>query len=116
MGLGSQLCFFSVLSNQQVPQEDITSAVSTNMKITVAALLELLIDFPMIFPENPELLMEPSSNPHLLVEAGQLQLASWKLSGLGSLQQEFQRRLSNCVLEDGLVAPALHIRVHAIHT
>lgn len=68
------------------------------------ALLELLINFPMILPEDPKLLMDPSSNPHPLVVAGQLQLAAWKLSGLGSLQQEFQRRLPSCWLQDGVAA------------
>ena len=40
------------------------------------ALLELLIDRPLILSEDPELLMDPFGNPHPLVVAGQLQLAA----------------------------------------
>ena len=50
--------------------------------------------------------MDPSSNPHLLVVSGHLQLAS---------QQEFRRKLSNCWLEDRVAAPTPHTRVHEIH-
>lgn len=34
------------------------------------ALLELLIDYPLILPVDPQLLMDPSNNPHPLVVAG----------------------------------------------
>ena len=65
------------------------------------ALLELLIDYPQILPEDPELLMDPTNNPHPLVTTGQLHLAAWKLSGEESKQQEFLEKLPDCWQQDG---------------
>ena len=73
-------------------------------------LLELLIDLPLILPEDPMLLMDLFSNPHPLVVSGQLQLATWKLSGTGSLQQEFQQKLPSCWLLDGAQEQIQHIK------
>ena len=64
------------------------------------ALLELLIDHPLILPDDPELLMDPFGNPPPLVVAGQLWLAIWKLSGTDTWQREFQEKLPNCWLLD----------------
>ena len=57
------------------------------------ALLELLVDNPQILLEDPELLMDPTNNPHPLVVAGQLHLATWRLSGVENKQQEFLEKL-----------------------
>lgn len=75
------------------------------------ALLELLIDFPLVLPASPTLLTDPFRDPHPLMVTGQLQLAAWKLSGVDSLQREFQRRLHSCWLLDGVRAQTLHTRV-----
>jgi len=42
----------------------VTTTPSANI---LAALLELLIDYPLTLMGNPELLMDPFSNPHPLV-------------------------------------------------
>ena len=76
-----------------------------------SALLELLIDYPLILPDNPMLLRDPFDKPHPLVTAGQLQLAAWKLSGVASKQREFRGRLPNCWQPDGARGLTQHIRV-----
>lgn len=65
------------------------------------ALLDLLIDHCLILPADPDLPVDPSNNPHLLVVTGQLCLAVWKLSGKDNLQWEFQEKLPNSWLQDG---------------
>ena len=75
------------------------------------ALLELLIDHPLILPKNPMLLTDPFGKPHPLVAAGQLQLATWKLSGVDIKQRELQEKLPNCWQPDGARALTQHIRV-----
>ena len=76
------------------------------------ALLELLIDFPLALPTDPALLMDPFGKPHPLMIAGQLQLAAWKLSGVDSLQKEFQKKLLNCWQLDGVKGLTTPTRVH----
>ena len=76
------------------------------------ALLELLTDYPVVLPRNPELLSDPAGNPHPLMIVGQLQLAAWKLSGIDRLQQEFQRKLPNCWQQDGVGGQTQHTKVH----
>ena len=68
------------------------------------ALLELLVDFPLILPRNPMLLTDPFNNPHPLIAARQLQLAAWKLSSIDSKQKEFLKTPPNCWLPDGVEA------------
>ena len=75
------------------------------------ALLELLIDFPLILPADPALLTDHSGKPHPLIATGQLQLAAWKLSGVDRLQREFQKKLPNCWPPDGVEAQILPTRV-----
>jgi len=65
------------------------------------ALLELLMDFPLILPQIPMLLSDPFGKPHPLMTTGQLQLAAWKLSGIDSRKREFQARLHNFWQQDG---------------
>ena len=74
------------------------------------ALLELLVDFPLILPGNPMLLTDPFNNPHPLIVAGQLQLAAWKLSSVDSKQKEFLKKLPNCWQPDGVEAQIQHTR------
>ena len=75
------------------------------------ALLELLIDFPLILPADPVLLTDHSGKPHPLIVTGQLQLAAWKLSGVDRRQKEFQKKLPNCWPPDGVEAQMLPTRV-----
>ena len=48
-------------------------------------LLELLIDFTLALTADPALLTDPFGKPYPLMAAGQLLLATWKLSGIDSL-------------------------------
>ena len=76
------------------------------------ALLELLVvECPRILPGDPELLMDPTNNPHPLITEGQLHLATWKLSGIGSRQREFLEKLPDSWPLDGVVAQTKHTRV-----
>jgi len=75
------------------------------------ALLELLVDYPRILPEDPQLLMDPSNNPHPLVVAGQLRLAAWRLSSIVSKLQEFLKKLPNSSQQDGARVRTGHTKV-----
>jgi len=74
-------------------------------------LLELLTDFPRVLPVDPALLTGPFGEPHPLTASGQLQLAAWKLSGVGSWQEEFQKKLPSYWPPDGARAPMIPTRV-----
>ena len=75
------------------------------------ALLDLLVDYPRILPEDQQLLMDLSNNPHPLVVAGQLHLATWRLSGLVSKQQEFLEKLPDSSQQDGAKVQREHTKV-----
>jgi len=75
------------------------------------ALLELLVDFPLMLPSDPLLLTDPFGQPHPLMTAGQLQLAAWKLSGSDNKQLEFQEKLHNSWHPGGAKELIPHIRV-----
>ena len=75
------------------------------------ALLELLVDFPLMLPGIPKLLSDPFGKPHPLMATGQLQLAAWKVSGIDSRQTEFQARLHSCWQQDGAGAQTQHTKV-----
>ena len=64
-------------------------------------LLQLLIDYPLLLPVHPDLLSDPFERKHPLLLRHQLQLAAWKVSGVSTLQQDFQRGLQNSSLWDG---------------
>ena len=64
-------------------------------------LLQLLIDYPLLLPVHPDLLSDPFERKHPLLLRHQLQLAAWKVSGVSTLQQDFQRGLQNSSLRDG---------------
>jgi len=57
------------------------------------------------------LLSDPLDNPHLLMTAGQLQPATWKLPSIDSRQKEFQVRLCNCWQQDGAEAKTQHMKM-----
>ena len=67
-------------------------------------LLQLLIDYPLLLPVHPDLLSDPFERKHPLLLRHQLQLAAWKVSGVSTLQQGFQRGLQNSFLQDGVGA------------
>ena len=69
------------------------------------------MDFPLILPRLPMLLLDPFSKPHPLMATGQLQLAAWKLSGIDNRQRAFQAKLRNCWQQDGAGAQTLHMNV-----
>jgi len=76
------------------------------------ALLDQLVDCPLILLSSQTLLTDPFGTPHLHMAAGQLQLAAWKLSGRDSKRQEFQEKLHNSWWLDGAKGQMLHTRVH----
>ena len=67
-------------------------------------LLQLLIDYPLLLPVHPDLLSDPFERKHPLLLRHQLQLAAWKVSGVSTLQQGFQRGLQNSFVQDGVGA------------
>ena len=64
-------------------------------------LLHLLIDYPLLLPVHPDLLSDPFERKHPLLLQHQLQLATWKVSGVSTVQQDFQRGPQNSSLQDG---------------
>ena len=74
------------------------------------ALLELLINLPLILPENPRLMMDAFGTTPIS-SSGQLQLTAWKLSGTSGLHQGFQQKLPNCWLLNGTQEPMVHTKV-----
>lgn len=115
LGQVRRLCIFTILPNQQMSQEDQKDRASLILIAPVQpwypAMLELLIEYPLILPDKPMLLIDQFDKPHPLVAVGQLQLAAWKLSGIGSKQREFQGKLPNCWQPDGAKELTQHIRV-----
>jgi len=75
------------------------------------ALLDLLVDFPLMLPQLLKLLLDPFGKPHSLMATGQLQLAAWKLSSIDSRQREFQAKLPSCWQQDGVRAQTQHMKV-----
>ena len=75
------------------------------------ALLDLLVDFPLMLPQLPKLLLDPFGIPHPLMATGQLQLAAWKLSGIDNRQREFQAKLPSCWQQDRVIAQFQHAKV-----
>ena len=75
------------------------------------ALLELLVDLPRILPQDPELLLGPTNNPHPLITAGKLRLAAWRLSGIESRQQEFLDKFPDYWQQGGVMEQTKPMRV-----
>ena len=59
------------------------------------------MDYPLLLPVYPDLLSNPFERKHPLLLRHQLQLAAWKVSGVSTLQQDFQRGLQNSPLQNG---------------
>ena len=66
------------------------------------ALLELLVDFPILLPEHKNLLRDPNNQPH---PQKTLRLAAWKVSRNNTLQLEFLSKLQNCWSQAGAKVP-----------
>ena len=57
-------------------------------------LLETMVDFPVLLPQTPDLLVSPTGEPHPLMGQGHLLLAAWRVSGQALIIEDFQRQLS----------------------
>ena len=58
-----------------------------------STILQLLVDFPVLLPNNPDLLLSPHQEPHPMLLAGHLHLAAWPISSNVTLRRAFLRRL-----------------------
>ena len=56
-------------------------------------LLESASDRPVALPQLPDLLTDPAGENHSLIEDNRLRLAAWRVSGLESVRENFQRGL-----------------------
>ena len=56
------------------------------------ALLESMIDFPVLLPHSHQLLVSPTGQVHPLVLNSSLWLAAWKVSGDPCILKEFQKK------------------------
>ena len=72
------------------------------------ALLELLVDYPILLPSSPSLLRDPFEQSHPLLGSRSLQLAAWRVSGKVSLQVAFQRALHGSSRPLGAKGQYLH--------
>jgi hypothetical protein len=57
------------------------------------ALLESIIDFPVLLPHSHQILVSPTGQVHPLVQNNSLHLAAWKVSGDPCRLKEFQKKL-----------------------
>ena len=64
-------------------------------------LLERLIDYPRLLPQNQTLLTNPKGESHPLINQNSLQLVTWRVSGRDSTVRIFQKRLSTFCAEPG---------------
>ena len=76
------------------------------------ALLEALVEVPIILPPSPDLLLDPFNRPHPLLATLALNLAAWRVSGIDALWQEFQRRLRSSSLWGGVKVQTVHTSPH----
>lgn len=72
------------------------------------ALLEALVDIPLLLPLSDSLLTDPFGQVHPLMASNSLRLAAWKVSGRNSLQRGFRSRLSASSPLAGVRAPTMH--------
>jgi len=112
------ICLSPIFPNRELFQEGeggqgIVDTDSTSMEIPamVPHTAGTIDGVPMALPVDPALLMDPFSKPHPLMSTGQLQLAARKLSGVDSLQKEFQKRLQSCWPLDGAKGLTIPTRV-----
>lgn len=67
-------------------------------------LLSRLVDYPVLLPNFPALLLDAQQRPHPLVLDRSLHLMAWRLSGDDSSVKEFHRRLPTSVCKLGVKA------------
>ena len=72
------------------------------------AVLDALVEIPVLLPLSDSLLLDPFNQPHPLVLSHALKLAAWIVSGKDSLRQEFRNRLLASSLQAGAGVPTLH--------
>ena len=75
-------------------------------------LLDMLVDFPRILPNQPYILLKPRGESHPLVIQDHLTLAAWPVSGIPSRQVAFQTRLRNYTVPLGEEAQQNHTSRH----
>ena len=64
-------------------------------------LLESLMDYPILLPQNQTLLTNPKGESHPLMGQNSLQLVAWKVSGRESTAKIFQTRLTDFCAQPG---------------
>lgn len=57
-------------------------------------ILRSLVDYPILLPPLPDIVISPEGRTHPLVLEGHFPLAAWPVSGNPSAQRDFQRELS----------------------
>ena len=72
------------------------------------AVLDALVEIPVLLPLSDSLLLDPFNQPHPLVLSHALKLAAWMVSGKDSLRQEFRNRLLASSLQAGARVSTLH--------
>ena len=55
-------------------------------------LLDLCIDYPLMLPQHPQLLLGSEGQRHPLLQSRQLRLVAWRLSGKPGLAYQFRRQ------------------------
>ena len=70
-------------------------------------LLDLAVELHLLLAHRSDLLLDSKDQPHPLVCTNRLRLAAWKISSNNTQQQEFQKKLQPCYLQDGAQAPTL---------
>ena len=80
---------------QEQVKELVLIAPAWQSQVWYPQLLSQLVDFPHLLPLSHSLLLNPLGQPHPLVLEGTLLLAAWRVSGIQSNPETFQRRLSN---------------------
>ena len=71
-------------------------------------LLDLLVDYSLLIPNHNQLRVYPLNQVHPLVAQGKLQLSIWRVSGIYTLQRDFQHRLQPSSAQGGARAQIQH--------
>ena len=79
---------------QKIRQERVKKVIliapNWTAQVWYPALLQLLVDNPLILPQNVDLLRNPLGEPHPLILQGSLNLTAWKVSGLEESSKTYQ--------------------------
>ena len=79
---------------QKIRQERVKKVIliapNWTAQVWYPALLQLLVDNPLILPQNLDLLRNPLGEPHPLILQGSLNLTAWKVSGLEESSKTYQ--------------------------